>query len=329
MAQPIEQQPRGEASDARLWAARLLRLLNPLFLLLALVFIGLLLRAHWQEFTVQAWRLHAGWLVFALGAMLASWAVEIGLWRYLLDKLGGRLSYAEAMRIWFLSALVRYVPGNIWQPLGMTVLCARHGIQAEAVLLSIGLLQVVALLSVAPLGAFYSFLGGNWGGMTAAMGVGLQGIAFLALALLLFFVASPAWLFRLLNWGLAKIGRPPLAVTLSSRQLLSLLLISSLFWLLWGLSFAGFVLAFIPLPQQQIGQIFLFSIAAFPVAYAIGYLSFITPSGLAVREGALYLLLAPVLGGGPTTVAALAIRLWQVILEVAVAGAVVVGASRR
>jgi hypothetical protein len=38
-----------------------------------------------------------------------------------------------------------------------------------------------------------------------------------------------------------------------------------------------------------------------------------------VREGAFYLLLAPVVGGGLITVAALAMRLWNIIGEVIMA----------
>ena len=61
-------------------------------------------------------------------------------------------------------------------------------------------------------------------------------------------------------------------------------------------------------------------VAAYPIAYAIGFISLITPSGLGVREGAFYLLLAPIMGGGAITIVALAMRLWTTLGELVAAG---------
>ena len=62
-------------------------------------------------------------------------------------------------------------------------------------------------------------------------------------------------------------------------------------------------------------------VAAYAIAYTIGFVSLLTPSGIGVREGALYLLLAPVLGGGLATVAAIAMRVWVTLGELLAAGA--------
>ncbi len=61
-------------------------------------------------------------------------------------------------------------------------------------------------------------------------------------------------------------------------------------------------------------------VAAYAIAYAIGFVSLLTPSGLGVREGAFYLLLAPLLGGGFVTVIALAMRIWTTLGELLAAG---------
>ncbi len=60
---------------------------------------------------------------------------------------------------------------------------------------------------------------------------------------------------------------------------------------------------------------------SYPIAYAIGFLSFITPSGFGVREGAFFVLLSPILSGGVVTVIALAMRLWTTAGELVMAGA--------
>lgn len=304
------------------------RLIQPAFFALALLFIGLLVRSQWSELSRYHWQLHPGWLVLSGLAMLAGWALEVGLWRAGLARLGGRLSYPNALRIWFASILVRYIPGNVWQPLGMTVLARREGVRVEATVGSIALFQAVNLLAVLPIAGLYLLTVGNFGLLEPWLGAATGWLVAGAGAAIGLFLLRPGWLIGLLNWALGKAGRPPLAAALTPGDLLRLLAVATLAWLGWGASFAAMTFALAPSSAAEMSAALPHLLAAFPIAYAVGYLSFITPSGLAVREGVLYLLLAPVLGGGPTTVAALAIRLWQVVLEVATAG-VVAWAGRR
>ena len=99
----------------------ILRRAQPIFLVVALIFVAVLLRSQWAELRAHTWQLQPGWLLISALLLLASWAMEIGIWRHLLALVGGRLPYAPAIRIWFLSAIVRYIPGNVWQPLSMTL----------------------------------------------------------------------------------------------------------------------------------------------------------------------------------------------------------------
>ena len=298
------------------------RLIQPLFLALAFVFIALLLRSQWGELSRHTWRISPGWLLLSGLLMLGGWSVEVWLWRFALARLGGELAYADALHIWFASILVRYIPGNVWQPLGMTVLARQRGVRVEATVGSIALYQAVNLLSVLPIAALYLLTVGDFGLLEPWLGGATNWLVALAGAGVALFLLRPGWLIGLLNWALIKAGRPMLEAALTTAQLLRLLLVAVLAWLCWGSSFAAITFGLTVYTANEMAAVLPHLLAAFPIAYAVGYLSFITPSGLAVREGVLYLLLAPLLGGGPTTIAALAIRLWQVILEVVVAGGV-------
>ncbi len=304
------------------------RVAQPIFLLVALLFIALLLRGQWDELSRHAWRMDPAWLALSGLLMLGGWCVEIWLWRAALDRLGGHLPYVEALRIWFASILVRYIPGNVWQPLGMTVLAQQRGVRVEATVGSIALYQAVNLLSVLPIAALYLLTIGDFGLLGPWLDGATNWLVALAVIGVALFLLRPGWLIGLLNWLLSKAGRSPLAADLTTGQLLLLLLVATLDWLSWGGSFAAITFGLgtngTVYTNSEMVAALPHLLAAFPIAYAVGYLSFVTPSGLAVREGVLYLLLAPVLGGGPVTVAALAIRLWQVILEVVVAGTVAV-----
>jgi uncharacterized membrane protein YbhN (UPF0104 family) len=296
-----------------------LQRLQPLFLLLAFGLIFLLLRGQWDELRRQQWRLHGGWLALSGLCMVASWAVEVWVWQQLLRHLGGQLAYAAAWRVWFLSAIVRYVPGSIWQPLSMTLHCRRLGIRPEATLTSIVLFQVISLLAVAPVAAVYfPLVGGNttW---AAPLRSATPGLVLLLLLPVVIFLLKPGWLLEILNWILQKAGRPTLEAQVAGRELALLLAASVANWLLWGVAFAALVFAIQLYSAERIIQLAPHLIMVYSIANAVGLVSVITPSGFGAREGAFYLLLSPLLDGGSVMLAALAMRVWNMAGEMVLA----------
>jgi glycosyltransferase 2 family protein len=307
---------------------RLLQLLQPFLLLIAFIFIVLLLQQQWTELQSYEWRLHPGWLLLSGLLMVGSWFIEVATWRYGLARVGGFVDYATAVRIWFASILVRYIPGNVWQPLGMTVLARQAGVRPEATVMSVALYQAVNLLSVIPIAGVYLLWWRDQSPLLTMFGNVAPWLALLALLPIGVFLARPVWLIDLLNLVLARLGRPILPATLDSGQLLWLFALAIWHWLLWGSAFAALTFALQPFTPVEMLMLLPHHLVAYPLAYAVGYLSFITPGGLAVREGALILLLAPFLGS-VATVSALLMRLWQIVLEVVVAGLVAMLAARR
>lgn len=299
-----------------------LRRLQPFFMVLALLFMAALLRGQWGELRSYQWELDPWWLALSGLLLLASWIMEIGIWRNLLGLVGGRIAYAPALRIWFLSAIMRYIPGNIWQPLSMTVRCQQWGVRPEATLTSVALYQAIILLAVAPLTALYFAVSGDVG--LGLLGDFLRGAAPWLVALLLipvgFFLLRPQWLMALINWGLHKIGREMLETRITSMRLLALLVVAAINWLLWGGAFAALTFGLSEHSWAEMRGLLPYLVLSYPIAYAIGFVSFITPSGFGVREGAFYLLLAPLMGGGMVTVAALAMRIWTTLGELIMAG---------
>lgn len=296
-----------------------LQRLQPLFLLLAFGLIFLLLRGQWDELRRQQWRLHGGWLALSGLCMVASWAVEVWVWQQLLRHIGGQLAYVAAWRVWFLGAIVRYVPGNIWQPLSMALHCQRLGIRPEATLTSVVLYQVVSLLAVAPIAAAYFPLARGNNTATSILYRAAPGLIVLLLLPVVIFLLKPGWLLEALNWILQKAGRPTLNAQLANRDLTLLLAASVANWLLWGLAFAALVFALQPYATERIIQLAPHLMMVYSIAYAVGLVSVVAPSGLGVREGAFYLLLSPMLDGGSVTLAALAMRVWNMIGEIVLA----------
>lgn len=299
---------------------RVLRRLQPLFVLLALGFMATLLWSQWAELQSYTWKIDLRWLAVSTGAIVVAWSVEIVIWRRLLHTIGSRLPYWPAARIWFLSAIVRYIPGNIWQPLSITILSERCGVKPEATLVSVMLYQVITILAVAPIAAAYFALTGNWGVLTDLLRNAAPGLIALALAPVVVFIVRPGLLIELVNWALHRMGRVRLPIGLSRRTLIALMAIAVADWLIWGIAFCALAFGISQYTLAQIMTLAPHLIVIYPVAYAIGFISFLTPSGLGVREGALYLLLAPLVGGGVVTVLALAMRVWTMLGELVAAG---------
>lgn len=298
---------------------RWLRRLQPVFLVIALLFLAGLVYSQWDELTSQTWELSPAWLALSAGFLALAWMIEIRLWLRILQVMDATLPLWSATRVWFLSAIVRYIPGNIWQPLSLTVLSEERGVPVAVTLTSLLLYQVIIILAVAPLAAVYFAITGNWGLLTGFLRGVAPWLIVAGMMPLVLFLVRPAWLIDLVNWGLTKLGRSALATHLSRMNLLELLGIAIVDWLVWGCSFAALSFGVQSYSTAEIMRLAPHLIAAYPIAYAIGFVSLITPSGIGVREGAFYLLLAPIAGGGPATVMALAMRLWTTLGEVVAA----------
>jgi len=129
-----------------------------------------------------------------------------------------------------------------------------------------------------------------------------------------FFLLRPDVLLRAGNRLLTSVGRDPLPLSLTTSSLIALMGLSLLAWVAFAGGFAALVYALQPeggWPQAALPHI----LAAYPLAFAVGFLSLITPSGLAVREGALILLLERHLGGTAAIVVALSMRVWEIALD--------------
>lgn len=294
--------------------------LQPFFLVLAGGWLLWLLLEQWEALQNYSWQLHWYWLLTATLLMAASWALEVTIWRYWLQLLAGRLPYLAAARIWFLSAIVRYIPGNIWQPLSMTLYCQRWAIRPEVTVASVLFFQLITLLAVAPITALYLFLQPQAGRLPALLADWPMGFGALLLLPVALFLLTPQAVFRLINWGLARFGRPGLPLQANAFNLTALLLLAILHWLCWGAAFAALTFALGNFSGSALGQLAPHLIALYVVAYAVGFLSLITPSGFGVREGVLYLLLTPFLDAGLATVAVLLMRGWTTLGEFVLAG---------
>jgi hypothetical protein len=237
-------------------------------------------------------------------------------WRRILIALGDYIGFTFALRVWFLSNLARYVPGNIWQVAAMMALVEEKGVSKTNALLSQIIYTSIALSIAGLFGLEFVFdrteiLSGimDVARLPFAQNAPMIGaLAFIALIA----VFSAPQSYRLIVAAAARLSRRSLAApdhTFGSGIVPPLF--STIMWLTNGIAFYLFVASIIETQPTQLAAF----IAINAGAYFIGYVSFITPSGLGFREAALAIMLS-VFYPAPIAVAiSLAARVWSTVGE--------------
>jgi uncharacterized membrane protein YbhN (UPF0104 family) len=274
------------------------------------------LAARWNDVISLNWRLEPGLFVLATVLLALSYGLVAGLWGVALGRAAGTRVAAGA-RIWFLSNLARYVPGNVWSYVGAVELARREGVARRTTLAVMALTQVLSV------------------GVAVAAGLPVLvaerarlGRPVLIGALVVAAGAALAALFRRQLLDLARRRLPgfdPADLTPSAGTVVLLVAGYALYWAVTGLAFAALVASLHPLAPGDVPVV----VAAYAAAYAAGFLALLTPAGLGVREGVLVVALAPVLPAGPALVVALLSRVWMMLVELAGAAIAHLAARRR
>ncbi len=272
-----------------------------IFAVAIVVVAGRSVVANWSRLATQPveWRIAP---LFIAAALLLTWAMYLVLveaWRVMLAGWGETIGLWPAARIWTVSSLGKYVPGQVWAIAGMAVMAQRAGIAAWAATSSSILLQGLAVgTGAAVLGATgVSLLEGQVPAVRTILVV-LVALSAAGVALLLWppFVRRVLGIFRTELRG----GAVPAFGNILFGALANLLAWLGYGFGLWLLARGLFAAAPLSLPQ---------AIGAFTASYLAGFLAFGIPDGLVVRE-AVFVGMTQATLGGPTALAlALASRL--------------------
>lgn len=295
---------------------RVRRVLQVVVTVLILAFFGLALYDIGPRLAAYQWQLEPGWLVVAFVMLVARGPLPVWGWWLILRKLGYRLSFKRSTRIIYYSALAAYLPGSMWHFVGRVYLAEKENVPRLAGVISVAIESVLILLAA-----------------LAVAGLSLAAwpdpplwAAALALVLLVGVVWRPDRFFRLVDWGLRRIGRKPLGVHLSSKDVVQILIPFVLNWIAFGLIFFALLAALYP----GLSLLYIPVVTGiFTAAWVGGYLAIVVPQGLGVREFIIVSLLSVIGVPAPVaTAAALLARLWS-ILGAGIWGAISAGLRER
>lgn len=274
-------------------------------------FAGSYLGTQWTEVRAAAGTLRVdwGWIALASGIVLATYALLIQSWRLLLAGWGNHLPFLQAVRIWTIANLGRWLPGRIWSIGAMGVLSQRAGISGVA---AAGASVLGTLLNI---GAGFGILALSGASVLDRLAPWLRSTALAgSVAFWLAVVALPLLLPRLLHLYARWKGTPPVERQLPARTLWLATLINGASWIAYGGAFALFARGVMP----HLGGDLWVYVALFAAPYLAGFLFIVAPGGLGAREFSLVGLAVALGVANPAeaTLLALTSRLWLTFLEV-------------
>jgi uncharacterized membrane protein YbhN (UPF0104 family) len=256
---------------------------------------------NWQSLRNQPieWRISTGWIAASVLVVFSAYAVLIEAWRRVVLSMGERLSFFQAMRIWFLASLGKYVPGKVWAVAGAAILAQRAGVDPSAAVAGALVLQALALASGAVavgLTAREAFQTVGSGAVPLALGVVALSIAGI------FVLGSQPLLDRV-----SKILPPslPRLRAIAPGMLVAAFVANVFAWGAYGVALIFLAKGLLPDLRLSLPQ----AIGVFTCSYLAGFIALFAPGGLGPRESVFLLLLAGDIGLKPAAALALASRL--------------------
>lgn len=288
------------------------------WLLAAAIVVFLVLRlAHdWPTVRETLRHMSYAWLAVACIPGLVYFIARIVAWQRALSSVGVQAPYWKVGKVWMNGEIIRYIPGNLWSVVGRVAMAPQLATTRVTVFSSM-VLEMLALVMTAA-------------GLSAAMLIGYPRFLFpgrgivLVCGVLLCAIVSirpvARGIVRLVYRIARKHDQVPQVAGLGRAFIWM-----TVAWMMFTLFQLATAWAVGPEPDAH----HLVSIGgAFMASWLIGYLSFITPSGLGVREAVLAWLLAPFMGAADAILLAVMSRVIMIVVEVIALGIVNMVARR-
>ena len=265
-------------------------------------------------------RTHVNWLLVAASGLCLGGMNTVQMVRYrsLLYAYGAKPTWREMVVITWIPPLGKYLPFSVWSLLAAIAYLKKYGINA-AIAVSVVIMvdafsEVVGLIISTPLL------------MRPPVSVKFPEARWLAPPLLIagVIVLAPPVFNRLLRFAMNLFKRPPLERYPTWLEYVIPVLSALAQWLFAGGALFLMTRAVAPVAFETYPQFVMIAAAAM----ALGYLAFVAPAGMGVRELIFFATLPPLLVGTPAgtvTMVTLAMRLMQILVELLLAGLGVLG----
>lgn len=244
---------------------------------MVLGFVGRTLVRDWRNYADNPIRLdwHWGSVLGSAALVVLTYGLLVELWRRILAEWGAGMAFGDAVRIWCVSNLGKYVPGKVWQIVAMGQLARRVDVPAAAAAGS-AILNTVANIGVGfAIGVALGFRALNdLTGGRATLSIGFT------LAVICGVLLLPMMLPRLIAVAERATGKRLELGVLPTRAVYLALAGNVVAWLLYGVAFQLLVYGVL----GHAPGAWTAYVSVYALSYVIGYLVFFTPGGIGTRE---------------------------------------------
>jgi len=264
-----------------------------------------------------------GWLLCSFGVILFYWSAYLYPFARLLRGITEKhVSFRDAFTLFHLANITRYLPGRIWGFVRLLTLCPRFGLSKTAVGSSLTLHVGIETAIGGVIGGclFFSEAMRETAGRVSET-LGLRNSALLPIAVFcfligfLFLLSTVSSKSRHLLKSLRDTGAPLFSKPFG-KLWLSVFVSHLLLWCCQGMAFFLSVKSLAPVVWRDAPGL----TACFAFAWIVGFLSFLTPGGLGIREALLGGLLANYMPASQATLVALVCRVGMLSAEMLLAG---------
>lgn len=268
------------------------------------IFLGRLLIEQWAALEDYSWDLDITNLLYSFIFLALTLLFAIVLWLRLLRQFGCTLSFSEAFKIFYLSNMGRYIPGKVWQFVGMYYMLEKKDVGLGQAISSTLWVNIFFNLSGIFLGSviLYSY-------KFNLFPIPLPSL--IALLVLIFVVIQPQVINRVLSLYMSYAGKGDIVFSLSIKTILTNLIFYAMLWLCYGVGFFFLVDSVTDVSLIQLPAL----VGFFALSHVIGFISFLSPGGLGVREGVLTYLLSLYMPLPIATITAVIARVWLLMGE--------------
>jgi len=291
---------------------RILKLVIGTLVIAGLVFfIVRIVVRDWGEVRRYEWSLDLPMLFGSIAVGCIATFLNSKVTQNIFKAFGGNIPFSRFAFLMQFANFGRYIPGKVAQIAGLLVFMKREGVPRVSTLGAMAVFQVLLIITAGVLGILLA-------GQEAfsRFTLNIPSWVFALIGLLGIIATIPPILKALANKALTLMKRDPIGYEISFKDWAVAFLSLALGWILYGLSFAMMTASITELELSS----FPFVGGAFILAFTIGWMVFISPGGLGVREGVLLLILTAVFPSGVAGLVATAGRIWILTVEAASLG---------
>jgi len=277
--------------------------LKSLFVVVALGFMSYYFIENWSTLKQYNWHFNIRMLMLSSILLWLAFFTSIILIHRAFIKIGkAKINFIQLFRIFNISNLGRYVPGKIWNILGLYYLAGEYNINKKQTTLAILVNEVAYKGSALLIGIFYFIFSSSF----------KQYFPFMIFSLIfLLIIIHPKVIDKVLNFILKLFKKPPINVHFNYITILIFFILYIGVWMIYSLAFYVFVNSITQL--ESVSIIHFFTIL--PLCWVVGYIMIFAPGGIGVREGMLIVILSEFLPSEVALVIALSQRIWFTLIE--------------